>query len=141
MTWGYIRYRSEYKYQLASAYQVDVGIVPKEEIETEFVELDGEGLLTIKKAYAWDGPSGPVIDTPLNMRASVVHDALYQLMRLEELKSRKWRKTADKLFRDICKEDGVPSITANTYYRALRKFGKPAASPMNKKKIHEAPGQ
>jgi hypothetical protein len=139
MTRGYIRYRSEYKYQIASEYRIKITIQPTEDIVTDFIELDTDGELKIIKGYAWDGPSGPVIDTPENLRASLVHDALYQLMRNEKLKSRTYRKTADKIFRDICKQDGVPSITANTYYRALRSFGKPAASPANKKKIHRAP--
>ena len=73
------------------------------------------------------------------MRASLVHDALYQLMRREELNTRTHRKPADKLFRNICKLGGVSSRTANFWYKGLRKFGKPAASPANKKKIHRAP--
>lgn len=141
MTVGYIRYRSDYKYQLASKYQIDIPIFPAEDIETEFIDLTTEGALTVKNKYAWDGPSGPVPDTSENLRASLVHDALYQLMRHEHLKSRTHRKTADKLFRDICKEDGVSSFWANTWYRGLRRFGKPAASPQNKKKIHKAPKQ
>ena len=73
------------------------------------------------------------------MRASLVHDALYQLMRHEELSARTHRKAADQLFKDICKEDGVSSVRASIYYKALRKFGKPAASPQNKKIVHRAP--
>ena len=139
MTRGYIRYRSEYKHQLASAYRIAVPIFPAEDIVTDFIELDTWGELTVRNAYAWDGPSGPVIDTPQNMRASLVHDALYQLMRLGELNARSHRKAADKVFRSLCKEDGVSNWTANVYYKALRRFGKPAASPENKKKIHRAP--
>ena len=139
MTRGYIRYRSEYKYQLASDYRISIPIVPAEDIVTDFIELDSDGELTAKKGYAWDGPSGPVIDTKENMRASLVYDALYQLMRNEELNTRTHRKTADELFREICKKDGVSSLRANIYYKALRKFGKPAASPENKKKTHRAP--
>ena len=139
MTRGYIRYRSEYKHQLASEYKIEIPILPAEDIATEFIELDTRGELTVRNAYAWDGPSGPVIDTPENMRASLVHDALYQLMRREELSARTHRKIADGLFRDICKEDGVSNIRANLYYKALRQFGKPATEPENKKRIHRAP--
>jgi hypothetical protein len=137
MTRGYIRYRSEYKHQLASAYQVAIPI--EADIDTEYIQLDEAGELTVKNGYAWDGPSGPVVDTSENMRASLIHDALYQLMRVGKLSSRSHRKTADELFRDMCKEDGVSSFTANIYYEALRKFGKPSASPENKRKIHRAP--
>ena len=139
MTKGFIRYRSEYKYQLANLYQIEIPTLPAETIETDFIKLGVDGELTVKKGYAWDGPSGPVIDTQENLRASLIHDALYQLMRREHLKARTHRKTADKVFRDICKEDGVSSFRANIYYKTLRKYGKPAASPENKKKVHRAP--
>lgn len=138
-TEGYIRYRSEYKYQLSEAYEIEIPIKPKNNIETDFIHLNREGNLVIKNGYAWDGPSGPVIDTDENMRASVVHDALYQLMRNKELSSRTHRKAADQLFKKICKEDGVSNFTASVYYKGLRKFGKPAASPKNKKVVHRAP--
>jgi hypothetical protein len=139
MTTGYIRYRSEYKYQLASEYGIQISIRPSEDIITDFIELDAGGALRVMNGYAWDGPSGPVIDTRENMRASLVHDALYQLMRNGELNARTTRKAADKIFREICKQDGVSSFRANLYYKALRQYGKPAASPGNKKKIRRAP--
>jgi len=138
-TKGYIRYRSDYKYQLAEGYVVNISINPKSDIKTEFIDLDTDGKLTVKKGYAWDGPSGPVKDTKENLRASLVHDALYQLMRNNELKTRTHRKTADQEFKDICKADGVSNLRASVYYKALRKFGKPAASPESKKKIKRAP--
>ncbi len=138
-TKGYIRYKSDYKYQLAEGYAISISIKPKSDIKTEFIDLDTDGKLTVKKGYAWDGPSGPVKDTKENMRASLVHDALYQLMRNKELKSRTHRKAADQEFKDICKADGVSNFTASVYYKALRIFGKPAASPENKKKVIRAP--
>lgn len=138
-TQGYIRFRAEYKYQLANSYKLNILIKPSTDIDTEFIGLDTKGNLLVKKGYAWDGPSGPVIDTEENMRASLVHDALYQLMRNNELKARTYRKTADQLFKDLCKEDGVSNFRASAYYKALRRFGKPAASPQNKKVVHRAP--
>ena len=139
VTKGYIRYRSEYKYQLAEGYAINTSIGPKDDIETDFIDLDTGGSLLVKKGYAWDGPSGPVIDTEENMRASLVHDALYQLMRNKELSARTHRKAADQLFKDICKDDGLSNFRASAYYKALRKFGKPSASPQKKKKVHRAP--
>jgi hypothetical protein len=138
-TQGHIRYRADYKYQLADAYKISIPITPHSDIKTDFIELDTSGTLLISNAYAWDGPSGPVIDTEENMRASLVHDALYQLMRNSHLSSRTHRKAADQLFKDICKEDGVSNFRTSAYYKVLRKFGKPAASPQNKKKVYRAP--
>ena len=139
MTKGYIKYKSDYKYQLAEGYEIQISIKPKHDINTDFIDLDTQGNLVVKKGYAWDGPSGPVKDTEENMRASLVHDALYQLMRNDHLKSRTHRKAADQEFKQICLEDGVSKFWASVYYKALRKFGKPAASPQNKKKIARAP--
>ena len=132
-TEGYIRYRADYKYQLANDYKDNIPIRPKADIATEFINLSTNGKLLVKKGYAWDGPSGPVKDTDENMRASLVHDALYQLMRNEELSTRSHRKSADKIFKDMCKADGVSSFWASRFYKALRKFGKPAASPKTKR--------
>lgn len=139
MTTGFIKYRSDYKYQLASDYRIQIPIRPAADIDTEFIRLATDGELTVKKGYAWDGPSGPVIDTKKNLRAALVHDALYQLMRNAKLNKRTHRKSADEIFRDICKEDGISGFRANVYYKALRNHGESAASPENKKKVHRAP--
>ena len=37
MTRGYIRYRSEYKYQIASEYRIKITIQPTEDIVTDFI--------------------------------------------------------------------------------------------------------
>ena len=134
----YIKYRSGYKYQLAEEYPVKVSVTPKNNIKTDFIELGTEGMLVIKKGYAWDGPSGPTIDTPNFMRGSLVHDALYQLLR-NELIDEKWRDEADDELRRICVEDGMSKICARWVYIAVRKWGKVAASPESRKKIHKAP--
>jgi hypothetical protein len=60
-------------------------------------------------------------------------------MRNKQLNARTHRKAADRVFREICKADGVSGRTANIWYKGLRRFGKPAASPANKKKIARAP--
>ncbi|SDW60248.1 DUF1353 domain-containing protein [Nitrosomonas oligotropha] len=76
------------------------------------------GVLTIKKNYAWDGASGPVLDTQRIMRGSLVHDALYQLMREEHL-PQKARENADWLLREICIEDGMSKFNADLVYLAV----------------------
>ena len=135
----FIEYRSGYKYQLASDYSIKTNIKPKKEVDEKFIKLDKKSNLTVVEGYAWDGPSGPVVDTKENMRASLVHDALYQLMRHKHLKAKELKDKADKLFKKICIEDGVPPVTAKIYYLGLKMGGKPATDPKNKKKVHRAP--
>ncbi|GMQ83853.1 MAG: hypothetical protein BMS9Abin06_0597 [Gammaproteobacteria bacterium] len=135
----FITYRGGYKYQLASDYSIKITIKPKKNVSGRFIKLDTKGNLTVVDGYAWDGPSGPVEDTHENMRASLVHDALYQLMRNKYLTAKQYKDKADKLFKKICIEDGVPRITAQIYYLGLKLGGKPSTDPKNKKKIHRAP--
>ena len=73
-----IAYKAGYKYQLKARYAVQIDIRPAAPIDMEYLGLTTDGTLTVKKGYAWDGPSGPTIDTLNFMRGSLVHDALYQ---------------------------------------------------------------
>jgi len=133
-----IKYRSGYKYQLADNYTLSIPIKLKKAIITKRIELFKDGWLVIWEGYCWDGPSGPVRDSKCKLRAALVHDALYQLIRCKKL-SGKHRKKADEIFRDICIEDGVSKFRANIYYKALRAWGGHAADPKNKKKVQKAP--
>ena len=135
----FIEYRSGYKYQLASDYCIKINIKPKKDVDEKFIKLDKDGNLTIVEGYAWDGPSGPVVDTQENMRASLVHDALYQLMRHKYLTTKAHKDKADKLFKKICIEDGVPAVTAHIYYLGLKLGGKPSTDPKNDKEVQRAP--
>ena len=84
--------------------------------------------LSIKAGYAWDGASGPTVDTEATMRPALVHDALYQLIRLGVLPPGS-RKEADKLFRRLLKEDGMTFFRRWYFYRAVRWFGASSARP------------
>lgn len=134
-----IAYSSGYKYQLRETYVVTLSeIKPCTKIETEYLTLDSDGLLTIRKGYAWDGPSGPAIDTRTFMRGSLVHDALYQLIREGHLDIDR-RKAADIILRRICREDGMWSWRAWWVYHGLRFFARPAADPMSRRPVIFAP--
>ena len=138
-----ISYKKGYKYQPFTSYSVDIPIKPETPIESpsEFIVLTSDGKLTLKKGYAWDGPSGPTIDTLNFMRGSLVHDALYQLMREGYLDNEFYRKPADKLLQAMCKQDGMSTIRAWWVYKGLRIGGDPAANPDNKRPISKAPSQ
>ena len=134
-----IAYNDGYKYQLKEACNVAIEIKPSIGIDTEYIKLDKEGNLTINKGYAWDGPSGPTIDTKTSMRGSLVHDAFYQLMRERLLDNDGYRETADRILQNICKEDGMWSLRAWWVYQGVRLFADPAADPASKRPIIRAP--
>ncbi|MCP4706191.1 MAG: DUF1353 domain-containing protein, partial [candidate division Zixibacteria bacterium] len=98
-----------------------------------------DGKLIISKGYVWDGPSGPTIDTLNFMRGSLVHDALYQLMREKLLDYKTDRKDADDLLRVMCKDDGMSSIRAWWVYKAVRWWGEKSAKPPNENNVVLAP--
>lgn len=133
-----IRYRSGYKYQLVEEYSVEVSIRPAQPVDTDYIALSPEGLLTVKKSYAWDGPSGPTFDTKDFMRGSLVHDALYQLLRDGYL-SAAFREQADLELHRLCREDGMSAFRAWYVLLSVRKFADFAASPESRKPVLEAP--
>ncbi|OHD24880.1 MAG: hypothetical protein A2Y38_16240 [Spirochaetes bacterium GWB1_59_5] len=132
-----IKYRDGYRYQLAEGYAVQTAIFPPRHIATDFIILATNGMLIINGGYAWDGPSGPSFDSKNFMRGSLVHDALYQLMREGKL-SERWREMADRKLQRICIEDGMWKIRAWWVYRAVRDFGGSSAA-VCKQTILEAP--
>jgi len=127
---GY-RELKKYKYQLMIEYTHATNLRIDEDLATvdDFVRLTKKGELSLKKTYAWDGPSGPTIDTKNFMRGSLVHDGLYQLMRDGLLDHERYREDADKILRAICKEDGMSKVRAWYVYQSVRLFGGSAAEP------------
>ncbi len=115
----------KYKYQLTEDYTIGIAI-EGHNVDTGFIRLTPSGELTVSARYAWDGPSGPTFDTKTFMRGSLVHDALYQLIRENHLEG-EHRKYADDLLKEICLEDKMSQIRAWYVHLSLRLFGGPAA--------------
>lgn len=134
-------YRAGYKYQIAGdfiAKLADLCEFPRRghEIDTDFIWLGDGSLLILRKGYAWDGPSGPAIDTRNFMRGSLIHDALYQLIREGHLDKNVYRILADKALYQTCRNDGMSWLRANIVYYSVRVFGNPAARPENNHKVY-----
>lgn len=133
-----IRYRAGgYKYQLIDDYAVDTGIRGFA-AETRYVGITPAGRVFIRAGYAWDGPSGPTIDTGSSLRGSLVHDALYQLMRLGLLPE-DCRARADAILEEICVEDGMWRFRAALWRRCVRCFAAGCATPGTERPVLEAP--
>lgn len=118
-----IYYKKGYEYQLEKSFEILTGIVPLQEGGNDFVKINKSGILTLSRGYAWDGPSGPAIHTPNFLRGSLVHDALYQLIRMGVLDETFHRLQADKLLKELVLEDGMNSLRAWWVFKAVHWFG------------------
>ena len=128
MKGDHIKYRErKYKYQLVEDYEVNIDITSYSVLRELFM-LYVDGTLIVKSGYAWDGPSGPTIDTQDFMRGSLVHDVLYQMMR-EYLLSLDCKDKADEILRDICKEDGMSPFRAAYVFEAVQRWGDESCKP------------
>ena len=132
-----IHYRGGYRYQLTRPYTYASAIIGRE-LQHEYVSLSADGQLAIRRGYCWDGASGPALDTKTIMRASLVHDALYQLARHHQLPA-SFRAAADDELYHICRADGMNRIRAKYVLLAVRLFGATSADPKNKRKEQSAP--
>lgn len=131
-----IKYRKGYKYQLYEdaffSLPIDFAGI---ETETQFILIKHQ-MMVIKSGYAWDGPSGPTIDDKKGMRGSLIHDAGYQLIRESHLDIR-FRIIFDEILHQCCIDDGMNSIRAWIWKRALKRYGESAA--IHNKDIFVAP--
>jgi len=134
---NFIEYKQGYKYQLSKDHASNTGITGYD-VNTQYLRLLPSGILYIDDGYAWDGPSGPAIDTSNFMRGSLVHDAIYQLIRDGHLPS-SCRSEADNLLREHCMEDGMSWVRAWWVHKAVKYFARKAALPSRGRTIKKAP--
>lgn len=128
-----MKYRNieRFKHQLVEDFRIQT-FIKDAWASSPFIDLDAHGMLTIKSGYLWDGASGPTIDTANCMRAALVHDALYELMRRGVLEQA-YRDDADRLFRDILTLDGMRPARAAIWYGSVRACAGWAAKPGTQK--------
>ncbi len=127
-----MKYREigKYKYQLAERLIHKVGLPDAIGLSGDFVRIENSELI-LRKYYAWDGSTVPMKkwlkivgwkSDKFCKKASVIHDALYQLMRAGLL-DKDYKDIADQLYRGLCVKGGMSKWQANLRYWALNKFG------------------
>ena len=135
----FIEYSKGFKYQLRKTCVVTIpALASYAGISTRFISIGKGGRLVIRAGYAWDGASGPTIDTLSSMRASLVHDALYQLMRMGVIHEG-FRKIADDLLCGIGKKDKMWVWRVHAWHKILSVVGASNAKKGNVKKVIKAP--
>ena len=125
-----IEYRKiqQYKYQLTNTATIFTPI-KGQTVSHEYFALWETGQLFGFRTYCWDGSSWSLDNK--SIRASLFHDIGYQMIR-DGLLGMEYRETFDRLYRDVCIEDGLWEWHANLRYFMLRKFAKGAAKGKDK---------
>ena len=132
----HILYKKGFKYQLTERHiHLLHGVFP--DVSARFARIEHDELI-IDSRYAWDGASGPALDTVTFMRGSLIHDTLYQLMRVGALPT-SYRKEADKELVRICREDGMSRLRAWWVYKAVHTFAARLVTPEKARKVYRAP--
>jgi len=117
-----MRYRKikKYKYQLMTTASYDLGYEFGDCVHS-FISIKGRNI-KIKKGYCWDGASGPAIDTKSFMIGSLVHDCLYQLIRIGLIENQ-YRLLADEVLYELCLKSGMNKVRALWVKWAVNTFG------------------
>lgn len=118
----YYNETSGFKYRLTVDYHCKIGLYGRKG-GSPFLRIDEDGVLWFSAGYCWDGPSGPTIDTPGAMRPSLIHDGLYELIRLGVLTDGA-KDLADAMLRDEYIKDATKILRyEHAQYLASKKPG------------------
>jgi len=104
------------KYRLLKTHWCNAGITVNAELGA-YVKLNSKGFLRVGAGYEWNGPN-VVVDNKSTMRASLIHDALCQLVEIGQL-SDMWIPVINDMFEQHCIEDGLPVFLAKAYRKGL----------------------
>lgn len=106
--------------------------------------LERDGQMSVFPEYAWDGPSGPTVDTHAFILASAPHDVFYQMLRenllINEFMYQGYmdemyrtfcmlREDADMTMRVLNKKFGMTSFRAYYTWWFVQQFGEKNALP------------
>lgn len=131
-------HKGKSRYQLADDYVIDIGFPHSTGLRADYVDLSTDGVLSIERGFTWDGVTGLAFNTRNFARASLVHDAIFHLMR-EVGRDPELHEKADDLFRTIALDDGVHVIRVNVHCTSLRLVRSLGWLPGKKRLRYSAP--
>lgn len=139
-----LAYKEGYTNIVWEDYEIQLPFNPPEIIETEWIVFRLNGKLWIRHGYAWDGASGPTIDTKNTVIASLVHDALYQLMRMNLL-DHSYRSVVDDLLEQAAMaatpwyRKPIAKIRFTLWKKGVNVFGEGSSLPSGENPVLYAP--
>ena len=124
-----VTYQKVWRYKLAKDYRLDFAkdhgqsLVVLTDCQTRHYSLTATKVFAWA-GYSWDGASGPVVQTKNSVRATLVHDIMYQAMASGGVPAtRRNRKIADRIFLAVLKEDGMTWARRRAWHLAVRLLG------------------
>jgi hypothetical protein len=129
----HIHYLAGLKYRLDEPYRLKVQLDSPNMVCRHVSYTDGE--LLIDREFVWDGMTGMVYNEDAVIRGSLVHDAIYHLMRECNMKASN-EKIADELLYKIVVEDGVSWLYAQFIWYYVKYLGKYGRDPRMNTKFH-----
>jgi len=151
-----------FKYRVPELEVIKTGIPIDKVVIHPYFKIDKEGTVSLSWqegfAYAFDGPSGPTIDSDELFCPAGAHDPFYQCFRLELLDPKLYRKAIDRFYvncyldimwqRANCEGFAkrnylkVEALTRGTiHYVGLRVGAASAADPANVRVVKIVPSQ
>ena len=116
-----ITYSKGYKYQLEEPYAVQTPVIGYN-IQTRYFTLYPNGYMVVGVGYAWDGASGPTLDSKSSMTPSLVHDVFCQMMRDKLISYDLWQDTINAFFKKQCIDCGMNPLRAAIWHAGVE-FG------------------
>lgn len=114
-------YEKGYKYQVRYDFELDTNIIGYS-AAMPFHSLQPDGKMFFKMGYAWDGASGPTIDTANSIVPALFHDGCYQFMRAGLLPDTLFHKVNDEFHR-LLLERKMWKLRADAWWRGVESFG------------------
>ena len=134
-----MKYKKGYKYQVAEE-DCWMSNVTGLSAVGDFYKICESGLIIARKGYAYDGPSGPTIDTKTFLRGALFHDIAFQATREGKIPRNKELFHAwNQMLIDICDNAGMWKIRQKWVLFGVDKGSYWATDPKNDNPILEAP--
>jgi hypothetical protein len=111
-----------FKYELLKSAYAWLPKTVYKEIKYKGGQLDKDSFLCLPAGWRWDGATG-AIDSPDILRASCFHDWGCDAID-DGVLDKEYRTPFDKMFYNLCIEDGMPLFRAFYTYTVVLKWGK-----------------
>ena len=133
-----MKYSKGFLYQLVEDIYIEtpLTVVNPWVIDTTFISLHPNGVMIIRAGYAWDGASGPTLNTDNSMVPSLFHDAAAQLMR-QGLLPQEMLSSVTAHFDYMVKARGMSWLRRKMWQRGLWLTAGSFANPENAREVFE----